>query len=105
MSSIPTINSEQDYSVLFGTLKDSGEKPSPLVNKSRHQDIHTSRLLENKRTRVISDEEGNTRRPTNITIRDDVKIALDVLAARRRVKVWTLIDRALREFLEREKAL
>ena len=71
---------------------------------SRTQELNgiSFAIQENKKSRIVTDAEGNTRRPANIMMRDDVKMALDVLAAHRRVRVWTLIDQALKEFLERE---
>lgn len=62
----------------------------------------TSCTNEVKKSRTVTDSEGRTRRPANIMMYDDVKVALDILAVRRRVWVWTLIDQAIQEFLHKE---
>lgn len=71
--------------------------------KSRVQESKKSRDIDNKKSKVVTDTSGQTRRPANITIADDVKVAMDVLAAQRRVRVWTLYDQACREFLAKEE--
>ena len=83
---------------------------TPAPKSSRTQENKKSRIPENKnskdpefkKSRVVTDSSGKTRRPANITIADDVKVAMDVLAAQRRVRVWTLYDQACRELLAKE---
>lgn len=111
------------------SIRDSGnsktqnvkKEKNPVVKKTRNQVIQKSvrqelkatgdkedkisRGQEVKKSRVIIDSDGNSRRPANITIQDDVKQALDILAIKRRTRPWKLIDIALREYLEREGEL
>lgn len=114
-----TINDNLDYGSI---LLPEEEKVSPKNRrkKARDQDTQSSRLQENKKSRenlletqdsrnqekkkarIIIDSSGRTRRPANITLQDDVKEALDILAVKRRVRPWTLLDQALREFLTKE---
>ena len=108
-----TINSEQDYDSILFQSEEKNAPSTPKNKKSRGEEVKKTRskesknprTQEHKKSRVIINEEGKIRRPANIMMMDDIKIALDVLAARRRVWSWQLIDQALREFLERENAL
>ncbi len=81
------------------TVDDTAKASGIQVQKSRENKKSSNQ--ENKKSRAIIDSSGRVRRPVNITLADDVKIRLDVLAARRQVRVWTLIDQALREFLDK----
>lgn len=81
---------------------------TPDVKKSRVQGIKASRKpaikksrdVKVKNTRVVRDASGRTRRPANVTIADDVKEALDILAIKRRERPWKLLDDALRLYLK-----
>lgn len=82
--------------------------------KSRVQEVKTSRKQERKVTKEcatgtqevkksrITTSGGITRRPANITIREDYQIALNVLAAKRQTKPWILLDEAIRRYLVAE---
>lgn len=85
--------------------------------KSRVQEVKTSRKQERivtkecatdtqevKKSRMTSSG-GITRRPANITIREEYQIALNVLAAKRQTKPWLLLDEAIRRYLITEEAL
>lgn len=69
---------------------------------TNNKDNKISRTHENKNSRVIRDKEGNSRRPVNITLCDDVSEALNILAIRKRERTWRLIDEALRRYLNEE---
>lgn len=81
------------------TIKEVKKSRGRRSKKSRVADDKNSGLLETKNSRAITDASGRTRRPANITIADDVKEALDILAIKRRVRVWVLLDKALRAYL------
>lgn len=85
--------------------------------KSRVQEVKTSRKQERmvtkecatatqevKKSRMTTSG-GITRRPANITIREEYQIALNVLAAKRQTKPWLLLDEAIRRYLITEEAL
>lgn len=83
--------------------KQEVKKSRAQENKiSGSQEFKKSRIKESKNTRVTIDKSGATRRAANITLCDDVKEALDILAIKRRVRPWKLLDQALREFLMKE---
>ena len=71
------------------------------IKNSTSMEINDSSGQEIRKSRAIASNNG-TRRPVNITMFDDVKIALDIMAARKRTWTWRLIDEALREYLHRE---
>jgi hypothetical protein len=111
------INDTVDYgSILFpedgkNRRKKNNKNPRAQETKnSRIQEVRSKnmdklkkpRTQENKKSREVVDGSGRIRRPANITLQDDVKEALDILAAKRRVRPWKLLDQALREFLEKE---
>lgn len=83
--------------------KQEVKKSRAQENKiSGSQEFKKSRIKESKKTKVTIDKSGATRRPANITLCDDVKEALDILAVKRRVRPWKLLDQALRVFLAKE---
>jgi len=55
-----------------------------------------------KKSRVVTDKSGNTRRPVNMTLCDDVSEALNILAIKRRVRPWHILNEALRRYLREE---
>lgn len=116
-----TINSQQDYDDLLmlssnpnGDDEDGVKIPRADKNtrikeskRARNQDNENQkkRKQDSKKERIVSDEKGLLRRPVNMTMCDDVKLALDILAARRRERPWKVLDTALRKFLQDEKVL
>ena len=77
---------------------------TPENKNSVTQDNKNARKQENKKSRMTSSG-GITRRPANITIREEYQIALNVLAAKRQTKPWLLLDEAIRRYLITEEAL
>ena len=87
------------------------------INKSRVQEVKTSRKQKRKVTKECATDTqevkksrtttsgGITRRPANITIREEYQIALNVLAAKRQIKPWILLDDAIRRYLTAEGEL
>ena len=56
---------------------------------------------DNKKLRVVN-QDGRTRRPANLTLIDEYRIKLNVLAANRMVPMWKLLNEAIRRFLIEE---
>ena len=99
----------QDNKISRGQeVKKSSEQD---IKKSRHQEFKRTRRQADKKSkghqlkksRRVIDQYGKVRRPANITIREEVQVAFNVMAAQRQVKVWTLYDQALTEFLDSHK--
>lgn len=113
-----TINSRHNYDDVVmppqnSDLQEFSAVKVKVENETREQESKTSRShenkisrkQENKNGRIVSDEKGLHRRPVNMTMCDDVKLALDILAARRRERTWKVLDAALRKYLHDEKVL
>lgn len=112
---------EEVYTELDGQDRDQESKKSSeqAVNSTRLQDIKKATCQGHKKTRNRTEKKaepsslcqenkksrattsGGIRRcPANITIREDYQIALNVIAARRRVRMWTLLDEAIGRYLK-----
>lgn len=97
--------------------EDSKNSSNQEIKKSRAQEIKTTRKQEHNDIKDCSDATqkvkksrmatsgGITRCPANITIREEYQIALNVLAAKRQVRPWTLLDEAIRQYLITEGEL
>lgn len=85
-----TINSQQNYEDLLGGMNEKKETLSPQS---------TIRKPENHKRGA-----RNTR-PITITMSNDVKESITILAAQERVRPWIVVDRALREYLEKNKTI
>lgn len=94
-------NSRPQEAKTSRSLQNKTSRGQELKKQSR-QGNETSSTNDVKKSRTVTDSEGRTRRPANIMMYDDVKVALDILAVHRRVWVWTLIDQALKDFLNKE---
>ena len=88
-----TINDTVDYSQLFSEARSQESK------NSREQEFKRARNQEVKTAREWVDSTGRKRRPVNLTMYDDTKLAIDILAARRRVRASVIIEEALHEYL------
>jgi len=78
------------------------EKPTTIrKRRSRAGDIPLDEQ-ENKKSRVVYDIDGTTRRPANLTLVDELRIAINVLAAKRQIRPWVLINEAIRTYLINE---
>lgn len=99
------------------TSQDNKNARKQENKKSRVQEVKTSRKQKRKVTKEcatdtqevkksrITTSGGITRRPANITIREEYQIALNVLAAKRQIKPWVLLDEAIRRYLIAEEVL
>lgn len=93
-----SINEQQNYSGFITSSEVLQQKTGIKENKN-------SRKKEKDRAIIEEGELSQSRRPVNLTMEDELKVALDVLAAKRRVRPWKLLDEALREYLTRYGAL
>ncbi len=87
-----TINSQQNYEDLLGGMNEKKETLSPQS---------TIRKPENRGNAL---NHRNTR-PITITMSNDVKESITILAAQERVRPWIVVDRALREYLEKRNSI
>ena len=77
----------------------------PSKKKSRKDARLESQLKQDsKNTRVIV-ENGQARRPVNMTLLDENHIHLHILAAKRLVQPWKLLNEAIRRYLVEEGEL
>lgn len=81
-------------------------KPTKPSKKKSRKDAQLESLLkqECKNNRVIV-ENGQARRPVNMTLLDDNHIHLHILAAKRLVQPWKLLNEAIRRYLVEEGEL
>ena len=100
MSSLLSYQKRKDRGGLDGSNRDLKSPSEQKNDTSRTPDVKKSRDVKVKNTRVVRDASGRTRRPANVTIADDVKEALDILAIKRRERPWKLLDDALRLYLK-----
>ena len=85
--------------------KASVEKERKTGRRKKKEKSPASLLVqESKNSRVIV-ENGHSRRPTNMTILDEYRIGLNILAAKRFVKPWKLLNEAIRRYLIEEGEL
>ena len=85
--------------------KTSVEKEQKTGRRKKKEKSPASLLVqESKNSRVIV-ENGHSRRPTNMTILDEYRIGLNILAAKRFVKPWKLLNEAIRRYLIEEGEL
>lgn len=69
---------------------------------NRNQEVKKSTKKETKKSRKTPNKTEMIRHAVNLTMCDDVKEALAILAAKRRVMLWKLLDQAVRQYLKRE---
>lgn len=83
----------------------ASQPAKPSKKKSRKDARLESQLKQDsKNTRVIV-ENGQARRPVNMTLLDENHIHLHILAAKRLVQPWKLLNEAIRRYLVEEGEL
>lgn len=91
-----TINSQQNYEDLLGGMN---EKKETLSLQS------TIRKPGNRGNALNHKRGARNTRPITITMSNDVKESITILAAQERVRPWIVVDRALREYLEKRNSI
>lgn len=91
-----TINSQQNYEDLLGGMNEKKETLSPQS---------TIRKPENRGNALNHKMGARNTRPITITMSNDVKESITILAAQERVRPWIVVDRALREYLEKRNSI
>ena len=84
----------------------NASRPAKPSKKKSRKDARLESLLkqDSKNTRVIV-ENGQARRPVNMTLLDENHIHLHILAAKRLVQPWKLLNEAIRRYLVEEGEL
>lgn len=99
---------EQDFNTMFEAIaladEECGQTPPRIPEASANQENKFSTTPISK-SRVVVDRRGKTRRPVNLTLEDELSIAMKILAAKRQVPPCKLINEALRRYLIEEGEL
>lgn len=72
------------------------------VKKIRNKEVKKSTNKETKKSRKTPNKTEMIRHAVNLTMCDDVKEALDILAVKKKVRPWKMLDKILRKYLKGE---